>query len=239
MRVRRFYWLLTWCCLSAAAPGLQAEQSELEYLREIRQQADVFLQRVLSEQSPGDELEISVSRPDPRIALSRCANPLTYSLHGNAVNASNVTVKVTCQATTDWSFYLSANVDRWREVAIAERAISRGSVITGADIRGDRRRLSGVGLGAYSGPEAAMGMVARRPIRAGDVIRTTQLTAPLAVHKGETVRVRAANSAIAIVTSGEALANGRVGEQIRIRNGSSDRIIRARVTGTGQAEVML
>ena len=239
MVIRRFYWCLILLPVWAAAPMARAAEDSAAYLQQIRTEALAFLQDELSQQSPRDQLEIRVSNPEPRIKLARCDKPLTYALHGNATNASNVTVKVSCEANASWSFYLTASVDHWREVAVASRSIRRGDMLTGADIQRDRRRLSGTGLSAVDAPESVIGMVARRPIRAGDIIRSSQLAAPLAIKRGDTVKIKASNTSIAIVTSGEALSNGSVGQQIRIRNLNSERVIRARVTGPGEAEVVL
>ena len=57
------------------------------------------------------------------------------------------------------------------------------------------------------------------------------------VSKGDQVVISAASASINVRMPGEALANGAPGEQIRVRNLSSSRVIRARVKAPGQVQV--
>jgi len=51
--------------------------------------------------------------------------------------------------------------------------------------------------------------------------------------------ISAGNSTIQVKMPGEALSAGSVGEQIRVRNLNSKRVVKARVTGPGQVEVAM
>jgi flagella basal body P-ring formation protein FlgA len=64
-----------------------------------------------------------------------------------------------------------------------------------------------------------------------------QLEPPLVVRRGEAVVISAASSIVAVKVAGVALTDGRLGEQIRIKNLSSSRIVQAKMVGPGQAEV--
>jgi flagella basal body P-ring formation protein FlgA len=59
------------------------------------------------------------------------------------------------------------------------------------------------------------------------------------VSKGDQVVISARNSGLNVRMPGEALSNGAPGEQIRVRNLGSHRIIKARISGPGQVEVDL
>lgn len=59
------------------------------------------------------------------------------------------------------------------------------------------------------------------------------------VRKGDQVVISAGNSTIQVKMPGEALSAGAVGEQIRVRNLNSKRVVKARVTGPGQVEVAM
>ncbi len=239
MRLRSFYYALGTCLLLALTPPAAAQQATAEYLQQIEREAREFLLAVLAEQAPADRLEVAINSPDPRLRLNRCDNALTYSLHGNANNASNVTVRVQCEADRNWSFYLTASVERLRQVAVALRNIPRGTQLTSADLQTEQRRLSGSESRTYTTAESALGMVTRRPISLGDVIPSSSLTEPTAVRKGDQVQVRAVGTDLNIVTLGIAMSSGKVGDQIRIKNSSSERIIRARISAPGEVEVYL
>ena len=59
------------------------------------------------------------------------------------------------------------------------------------------------------------------------------------MRKGDQVVIRAKTNAINVFMPGEALSDGVPGEQIRVRNLRSQRIVRARVVEPGTAEVSL
>ena len=85
--------------------------------------------------------------------------------------------------------------------------------------------------------QSVIGMVVHRPIRSGSVIKAQDIKAPIIVAKGETITLLANQGALQVSSEGVALSNGKMGEQIRVQNAHSRRIIDARVVGAGRAEV--
>jgi flagella basal body P-ring formation protein FlgA len=59
------------------------------------------------------------------------------------------------------------------------------------------------------------------------------------VLKGDQVVIIARSGTLAVRMPGEALAQGGLSEQIRVRNLNSKRVVKARVTGPGQVEVAM
>ena len=84
-----------------------------------------------------------------------------------------------------------------------------------------------------------MGMVSKRSIRQGEVVRLSNMAPPLLVAKGDHVKITAAAGQLSVSTNGIALTKGRKGEQIRVRNIGSEKILRARITGQGRVNVIL
>jgi len=58
-----------------------------------------------------------------------------------------------------------------------------------------------------------------------------------AVRRGDQVVISARSGGINVRMQGEALSGGTLGQQISVRNLTSQRVIRARVAGPGQVEV--
>ncbi|VEB41976.1 flagellar basal body P-ring biosynthesis protein FlgA [Chromobacterium violaceum] len=54
------------------------------------------------------------------------------------------------------------------------------------------------------------------------------------MKRGDAVSIVARQDGIEVTSAGEALANGRQGEVIRVRNTSSNKIINARVSAQGE-----
>ena len=67
----------------------------------------------------------------------------------------------------------------------------------------------------------------------------THLEQAAAVRKGDQVVINARSGTLSVRMPGEALSDGGLSEQIRVKNLNSKRVIKARITGPGQVEVAL
>jgi flagella basal body P-ring formation protein FlgA len=65
------------------------------------------------------------------------------------------------------------------------------------------------------------------------------LDAPLVIKRGDTVSMEANIGGITVKTSGTAISDGRIGQQIRVKNNQSARVINAKVIGSGQVQSVL
>ena len=111
---------------------------------------------------------------------------------------------------------------------VAARNIPSGGVITK-----DNTRTAVVSV-SHKGPEwkSPYGMICAQSVRAGAVIRPSlwkPQTPAVVVRKNKGVQMKIQMSGFLIVTTGQALQDGRVGEMIKVRNIDSKRIIMARV----------
>ncbi len=87
--------------------------------------------------------------------------------------------------------------------------------------------------GYFGRIEQVVGKTAKRRIRAGQTLTADLLDAPLWVRRGQSVTIVARQDGIEASTLGEALANGREGDVVRVRNRSSEKVIDAQVIGDG------
>lgn len=85
--------------------------------------------------------------------------------------------------------------------------------------------------------EEASGLVVRRPLPAGSVLRNQYLEQPHAVVKGDTVRLHAFVGRAHVTTAVSAQAQGRVGDIIPVKNASSGRVMRARIEAPGEVRL--
>jgi flagella basal body P-ring formation protein FlgA len=85
--------------------------------------------------------------------------------------------------------------------------------------------------------EAVAGLAPRRPIRAGDIIRTAWLEAPKAVTRGETVQVEVREGGAFLRLPGQALASGVVGQTIPILNPESKCRFSGRIEAKGRVSI--
>lgn len=228
------YLFCLWLPLVAAA-----EVSQWQDLSGVPAAAERYLTGVLRESFPGDQTQIRIAAIDPRLRLTACDKPLTYDTHSKQLGASNVTLRVVCPGSSPWSFYLSSTVERLRPILVASRNLGRGDTLTEADLTLEQRDVSTLGNNTLSDPARAIGQQTRRPISQGDSIRLTLLTPPRVIEKGDAVSIKATAGGISVLSTGIAMTGGKVGEQIRVQNQKSERVIKARVTGQGQVEVLM
>ncbi len=65
------------------------------------------------------------------------------------------------------------------------------------------------------------------------MLSARQLVAPIAVNKGDEVKIRSGDGPVAVSMNGTALGDGMPGEQIAVRNVQSERVIKAWVVAPG------
>lgn len=88
---------------------------------------------------------------------------------------------------------------------------------------------------ALRDPDAAIGMIARRPLREGAPVSARDVSAPQVIQAGDLVTVSYENGGVHLSLQVKALGAGAVGEVISLQNLSSRKTLQAIVTGPGQA----
>ena len=85
----------------------------------------------------------------------------------------------------------------------------------------------------------ATGQTLKRGVASGDILTSNLLQPSSLIKRGDRVVIVARSGDFFVKMQGEALSDGAKGQQIRIRNITSDRVIRARVVGPSEVEVAL
>lgn len=115
-------------------------------------------------------------------------------------------------------------------VPVAARPIPRGTVLTDADIRMERRVAWDDEEG---GPEAVDGYVAQRSIDPGERLAEPGVRPPYLVRGGQAVQAVLSHSGILMTLRGEALSAARLGDHVRVKLPSGVRM-EGTVVGPGQ-----
>jgi flagellar basal body P-ring formation protein FlgA len=177
------------------------------------------------------DVRITVDAPDARLRFPACAN-LTMTPHGQR-GFGRTSVTVRCEAPQPWAASLTATIEVWRPVAVAAHALAGQAALQPNDIVMESRNLADLHDQYVDSSERIVGWTTRRPIAPGAVLNLRQLVAPIAVAKGDEVRIRAGLGAVAVSMNGIALDSGMPGEQIAVRNVQSSRVIKAWVVAPG------
>lgn len=183
--------------------------------------------------------EIDVARIDPRLRLVQCDKDLTQALESPAQPVGRVTVRVRCDGSSPWTVFVPATVKLFRQVVVTTQPLKRDHVIEAIDISVVERDVGPLSQGYLTDPERVIGLKLKRATVNDQVLAPVFLEQAEAIRKGDQVVIRARTSAINVVMPGEALSDGVPGQQIRVRNLRSQRIVKARVVEPGAVEVSL
>ena len=179
---------------------------------------------------PAAETEIAVGRLDPRLRLPACMTELETSLPTGARALGAVAVGVRCPSPA-WSVFVPGTIKVRKPVLVTAVSLPRGALLAASDLVLELRDLSSLPAGYLSDPAAVAGRTLRRPLQAGTVLLPGMAALPKLVTRGERVALQAGGGRIAVQVEGEALADGALGETVRVRNLATRRVVQGTVGG--------
>jgi len=124
------------------------------------------------------------------------------------------------------------------EAAVLARSVERNEVIKSSDVMVERRPKAEVGNDA-AGRDNAVGMQARRQLRAGQALRVTDLAKPDLVNRDQNVTLIYESSGLYLTIRGKALEGGTEGDVVNVLNLQSKRTVSGVVVGRGQVSVAI
>jgi flagella basal body P-ring formation protein FlgA len=181
--------------------------------------------------------EIQVSPLDPRLRLAACGEKLTVFLPNGVRPSGSTVIRVRCPGPQPWTIHLSANVQSFGKVLVADRFLPRGTIFTAADLRTERRDLTTLPGGYETVPANLIGKQLRCSLPSGAVISPQTVITPPLIKRGERVVILAHQAGMEISSSGIALQDVGLGEQLQVRNESSKQVIEGKVIAAQRIEV--
>src|SRR5262249_28911797 len=123
------------------------------------------------------------------------------------------------------------------DAAVPVRSVALGEVLKANDIVIEKRPKSEVASGGVVSFDQAQGLAARRPLRAGQVLRPGDLMKPELVGRNETVTILYEVPGIMLTIRGKALEGGAKGDVVSVLNEQSKRTLQATIIGPGRVSV--
>jgi flagellar basal body P-ring formation protein FlgA len=124
------------------------------------------------------------------------------------------------------------------EAAVLARGVERNEVLRSSDVLIERRPRAEVGNDPTS-RDSAVGMQARRQLRAGQALRTSDLAKPDLVTRDQNVTLVYESSGLYLTIRGKALEGGTEGDVVNVLNLQSKRTVSGIVVGRGQVSVTI
>ncbi|AWM93714.1 flagella basal body P-ring formation protein FlgA [Pseudomonas sp. 31-12] len=228
------------CLFNAGSPALADAVTLPDILIGVTQGFLEFtVEDYLATSQTEGRYEIEVSQLDPRLRMPMCDKELTATLESPATPIGRVTVKVRCDSTSPWTVFVPAQVRLFRDVVTTTRPLKRAGVIEPGDVMLRERDISQINQGYFTSMEQAVGQKLTRPTVANQVLTLVHLEQAEVISKGDQVVITARSGTLSVRMPGEALSNGGLREQIRVKNLNSQRVIKAQVMAPGQVEVAM
>lgn len=224
----------------------------------------VELQRIAARLGlPAPEREICVTRPAAPIDPARLIEAMRAALPGARIELLDYSRYPAPEGTIEFSpaalrpasagalwtgavryggahravIWARVNVSVAARRVVATAPIRAGAIIDASVLRVATREEFPSAEPMPSDVGQVAGMVARRPIRAGDTIRGSWLAPRKAVTRGDTVEVEVRSGGALLRLPGQALASGGTGQTILVLNPTSNRRFAARIEGVGRVAV--
>ena len=218
-----------------AALTLAIADETIQPLATIQQQAHEFL--VAQHRNRAEPPQIQLNDLDPRLRLAKCGAALEAFLPGGAQTVGNTSIGVRCPGPQPWTVYQRASVRVFDQVVVAGRFLDKGTILSAADFRLERRDLSQLSGGYETAPAALIGKQLRGALTAGAVIPPQALTIIPAIRKGTIVKLVVRHGGMETTSSGIALSDAGLGERVRVRNDVSKRVVEGTVIDNHRVDV--
>ncbi|UTV27051.1 flagellar basal body P-ring formation chaperone FlgA [Photobacterium atrarenae] len=201
-------------------------------LDQVQHTAEEYVKTIIDQPARG-QLTVQAASLDSRLKLTHCAAPLEPSIPGKQSLTGNITVLVRCP-TDGWQVYVPVQTQLLLPRVVAVKPLARGAVLSAADLDirlVEARFLRGV---LFDRPEQIIGSKVKRGVKIGEAIEGNDICL---VCRNDAVLIKAGRSGLNVITKGTALSDGSLGEQIRVQNSKSKRIVDGVITGVGEVTV--
>ncbi len=121
------------------------------------------------------------------------------------------------------------------DVLTYSRNIATGEVIRAEDVIWTTLQAHHASNGGIADPDRAIGLIARRSLRAGAAVGLRDLSTPQVITRNDLVEVAFISGGVKLTITGRASRNAAVGEAVPILNLQSGRTIDAVAIGPGRA----
>ncbi len=186
-------------------------------------------------EAPGTRVVAKAAELDTRtLDLAPCPVATGVSLQSGARLMPRMTVLVRCPVPDGWTLHVPVQLQVFRQVLVLVRPLQRGDGVRADDVHMEERDITRLGYGYVSDMADLEGRTLARALGAGSVVTPSALGGRSAVKAGDQVQLVSRLNGIEVRASGVALGGGDSGSRLKVRNGSSGKVIDAMVMAPGE-----
>lgn len=123
------------------------------------------------------------------------------------------------------------------QVPVPKRLISAGDIIAADDLEWQPVHLTRLSGNSLTDSEQLVGHMAKRPLKAGQILRQSDVAVSPVIHKNDLIRLVVRTGQMTLSVQGKALQDAALGQAIRVINVNSNRQLSGTVVDAGTVAV--
>ncbi len=231
LNIKSISWSLTLSLMLIVDGWAQSLQS----LDSIEQAAYVYAME--QAQAEYDLAQIVVSSLDYRLRLQQCEHPLEAFSPRDRVGLGNQTIGVKCSGSVPWSVYVPVTVKLFKPVVVTTKALAAKHIITASDVALKRIDVGAFQRGYLSNAKPLIGQQLKYPLPAGAPLNHHNVKPEKIVRRGDLITLVAEAGSMSVRMNGTALTDASLGQRVKVKNSSSNRVVEGIVDGPGIVRV--
>lgn len=222
-------------CVAFLTPWVQA--AELQSLASIEHAA--YVHALNDAQASYSNPQVVVEPLDKRLRLKDCQQPLNTFSNSSANSVGNRTIGIKCQSPTEWTVYVPVRVKVMKQVVVAAKPLAANRNLTKNDVRLQSMDIADLRQGYLDSPQKVVGQQLKYPLAVGRVIPARSLKLEKVVRRGEQIILVAQAGSMEVRMNGTALDDASVGDKVKVKNSSSERVVEGIVHAPGIVKVTM
>jgi flagella basal body P-ring formation protein FlgA len=151
---------------------------------------------------------------------------------------TTVSISISADGRLFTKVNLRMDVKRFQKIVVAARPVAAQEILQSDNLQYERRDIGSLASGYFTDITKVVGLMSRRSIAPGMPLNEASLSKPLLIRRGSVVTIVAHIGNMAVKATGQALQDGCEGQEIRVQNTSSNKIISARVVDETTVQVL-
>ncbi len=214
---------------------LPVQAASLHALHDVEHAA--YLHAISEAQARFANPQVSISSLDKRLRLQACQSPLDTFANHDELRSGQLTVGVRCHAPVNWTVYVSAKIKVMQDVVVTKRHLSADHILTANDVKLAPRDIASERKGFLTDAKPLIGQQLKSPLPMGSIVEASQFKSQMLVHRGDLITLVAAVGNMEVRVRGEAMANAGLGQRVKVKNISSERIVEGVVDAAGVVRI--
>lgn len=123
------------------------------------------------------------------------------------------------------------------QVPVPTRLISAGEIVTDADLEWQPVQIGRLANNSLTDAQQVVGHMAKRPLKAGQVLRSSDLAIAPAVKKNDLVQLVVQTGQMTLTAQGKVLQDAAIGQSVRVINVATNRQLSGTVLNAGTVAI--